>query len=91
LPVFYLYSMAKDSKRSTTVVLERELRYLRRCVRRLEIVDQIATKAVKASGHCNNFSSLEERLVAHHEAAKEFARRLRLAEEIFGKDSPQSP
>lgn len=60
--------------------LERELRYLRRLVHRLESTGRHGVKKDEAP----KYSSLKARLAFHRSAADDFDRRCAIAAEIFG-------
>lgn len=93
--------MTKGNITDPHAVSPREVRYLRRTIRRLESFVRSASEGVKVPKTPRNLMTLEERLSAHLEDAKNFDQRLWLADEIFGSDdtnpnvvfldSPKSP
>lgn len=91
--------MAKDGKAVSPATLERELRRLRRALKRYEGEAQgVPFPRRKPRRSTMPFSTLQERLAVHLEAAKEFDHRLWLADEVVGDgdakpsyDSPRSP
>lgn len=88
-----------DFQNIPRAALEREVRYLRRCVRRLEGLTPMNLAVVRVPKKNSSLSTLEERLAAHIEAAREFDERYQMSVEIFGEDeqldhvedSPRSP
>jgi hypothetical protein len=83
--------MSKLNSVASRAALERELRCLRRHAKRLELSIREANEGVKVYKTPRKLATLEDRMAAHLEAAKEFDYRLMMAEEIFGADSPSSP